>query len=75
MIDENKKSRVRHALNMLEPTSLPHQPVFKYMYNVVHVDEKWYYRTRKNQTVYCVPGEERPRRTCENKNYIEKTSA
>ena len=61
---ENKRTRVQHALNMLEPNSLPHQPVFKHMYNVVHVGEKWYYRTRKGQKVYCAPGEERPRRSC-----------
>lgn len=72
LTDENKKARVQHALNMLEPSSIPHNPIFKHMYNVVHVDEKWFYRTRKSQKVYCAPGEERPRRTCKSKNYIEK---
>ncbi|CAL5044632.1 unnamed protein product [Urochloa decumbens] len=72
LTDENKKARVQHALNMLEPSTIPHQPIFKNMYNVIHADEKWYYRTRSNQKFYCAPGEERPRRTCKSKNYIEK---
>ena len=72
LTDENKKARVQHALNMLEPSTIPHQPVFKHMYNVIHADEKWYYRTRSNQKYYCAPGEERPRRTCKSKSYIEK---
>jgi hypothetical protein len=49
LTDENKKTRVQHALNMLEPSSIPHQPVFRLMYNVVHAGEKWYYITRKTQ--------------------------
>jgi len=36
LTDENKKARVQHALNMLEPSTIPHQPVFKHMYNVIH---------------------------------------
>ena len=72
LTDENKKARVQHALNMLEPSTIPHQPVFRHMYNVIHADEKWYYRTRSTQKFYCAPGEERPRRTCKSKNYIEK---
>ncbi|KAG2634225.1 hypothetical protein PVAP13_2NG155506 [Panicum virgatum] len=72
LTDENKKARVQHALNMLEPGTVPHQPVFKLMYNVIHADEKWYYRTKANQKYYCTPGEERPRRTCKSKSYIEK---
>jgi hypothetical protein len=49
LTDENKKTRVQHALNMSEPSSIPHQPVFRLMYNVVHAGEKWYYITRKTQ--------------------------
>jgi len=72
LTDENNKAQVQHALNMLEPSTIPHQPVFRHMYNVIHADEKWYYRTRSTQKFYCAPGEERPRRTCKSKNYIEK---
>jgi len=45
---------------MLEPHIVPHQPVFKSMYNMVHMDEKWFNRTRENQKVYCVLDEEGP---------------
>ena len=40
LTDENKKARMHHALNMLEPSTIPHQPVFRHMYNVIHADEK-----------------------------------
>lgn len=69
---ENMRARVRHCLNMIEPDTIHDQPVFKSMYNVVHIDEKWFYRTKANQKVYCAPDEERPHRTCKSKNYIEK---
>jgi hypothetical protein len=72
LTEENKKARMQHALNMLEPSSIPHQPVFRHMYNVIHADEKWYYSTRKTQKFYCAPGEQRPRRSCKSKNYIQK---
>ena len=49
--EENMKSRVLYALQHLEPSSLPLKPTFKAGYNVVHIDEKWFYRTRKNQKV------------------------
>jgi hypothetical protein len=72
LTDENKRTRVQYCLGMLEPHSVPLQPVFKSNYNVVHMDEKWFNRTKATQKVYCAPGEEGPRRTCKSKNYIEK---
>ena len=45
---------------------------FKPLYNVVYIDEKWFYRTRKNQKYYLANDEERPQRTVKSKNFIEK---
>jgi len=42
------------------------------MYNVVHIDEKWFYMTRKKEKYYLLPIEEEPYRTCQGKNYIGK---
>jgi hypothetical protein len=38
----------------------------------VHIDEKWFYRNKKNQTVYLAPGEEPPHLETKNKGYIQK---
>ena len=42
------------------------------MYRIVHVDEKFFYRTRKSQNFYLALDEEDPERVTKNKNYIEK---
>ncbi|XP_062201321.1 uncharacterized protein LOC133903865 [Phragmites australis] len=69
---ENKKARVRFCLNMLDHTSLPHQPTFQGMYNIIYIDEKWFYRTKQTQTYYLALDEEDPERTTQSKNFIEK---
>ena len=45
---------------------------FKPMYNIVYIDEKWFYRTRKNQKYYLANDEDRPHREVKSKNFIEK---
>jgi hypothetical protein len=45
--DGYMKDRLRFCLSMLEETSIPHDPVLKSMYNVVHINEKWFYMTIK----------------------------
>ena len=45
---------------------------FKPLYNVVYIDEKWFYRTRRNQKYYLANDEERPQRAVKSKNFIEK---
>jgi hypothetical protein len=57
LTDENKKARVKYCLSMMNGLS------FKPLYNVVYIDEKWFYRTRKNQKYYLANDEERPQRT------------
>lgn len=70
--DENKKSRLRFCLSMLEDVNTPENPVFKGMYNVVHVDEKWFFMTKKNTIVYLTQDEDDPHRMVPNKNFIKK---
>jgi hypothetical protein len=57
---------------MLEEYSWPNQPKFKYLDNVIHVDEKWFYMTKKCRNFYLLPGEEDSYRTVQNKNSIDK---
>jgi hypothetical protein len=67
------KERVRFCLQMLDILSLPDDiPTFKALYNVIYIDEKWFYRTKKNQIYYLAPGEQIPRRHVKSKNFIEK---
>ncbi|KAI5439433.1 hypothetical protein KIW84_024998 [Lathyrus oleraceus] len=72
MKDSNMKDRLRFCLSMLEETSLPHDPEFKSMHNIVHIDEKWFYMTKKSANYYLLENENEPYRTCKNKNFIGK---
>ncbi|XP_074264466.1 uncharacterized protein LOC141586956 [Silene latifolia] len=42
--------------------------IFNEMSNVIHMDEKWFYITEDNETVYVVEGEELPHRCCQSKS-------
>ncbi|XP_062205229.1 uncharacterized protein LOC133907240 [Phragmites australis] len=72
LTEENKKSRLRFCISMLDIHSIPHDPIFKGMYNMVYIDEKWFYMTKKCQNYYLAPGEDKPLRTVKNKNFIGK---
>lgn len=72
LTEENKKSRIRFCLSMLENSSIPHDPIFKGMYNIIYIDEKWFYMTKKSETYYLLPDEEDPLRTTKSKNFIGK---
>ncbi|KAM0854018.1 hypothetical protein ACQ4PT_050688 [Festuca glaucescens] len=76
LTEENKKARVDYWLRHLEPCSLEHifayDPTFKAGMNVVHIDEKWFFRTRKTQKMYLSHREKAPERECKHKNHIQK---
>jgi hypothetical protein len=57
---------------MLESSTIPHDPTFKTMDNIVHIDEKWFYMTKKSMNYYMLPEEDVPERTCKSKNFIGK---
>lgn len=48
MKEENKTTRLKFCLSMMESATIPHDPTFKAMYNIVHIDEKWFYMTKKS---------------------------
>ncbi|KAH7841708.1 hypothetical protein Vadar_033271 [Vaccinium darrowii] len=70
--DEAKKARLRFCLSMLEPSSVGIDPLFKSMYNYVHIDEKWFYMTKESEKIYILPEEDEPLRTCKSKRFITK---
>ncbi|KAF7133354.1 hypothetical protein RHSIM_Rhsim09G0038900 [Rhododendron simsii] len=70
--DQNKIARLHFCLSMLEPNSLQTQPMFKAMYNYVHIDEKWFYMTKESERYYVLPDEDQSHRTCKSKRFIAK---
>ena len=56
--EDNKRSRLQFCVSMLDQGSLQSEPKFVGMYNVVHIDEKWFYMTRKDENYYLHPNEQ-----------------
>ncbi|XP_028771268.1 uncharacterized protein LOC114728523 [Neltuma alba] len=70
--EENKIAQLKFCLSMIENGSVPGDLTFKSMYNVVHIDEKWFYMTKKTVNYYMLSIENDPLRTVQNKNFIGK---
>ena len=71
LTEENKISRMKHALSFLRPSSRTNH-VFASMHNVVHVDEKWFYVTKVKKRFYVFADEELPKRSAKSKHFITK---
>ncbi|XP_057779623.1 uncharacterized protein LOC130998210 [Salvia miltiorrhiza] len=69
---QNRLSRLKWSLNKLSSITEDGFIKFQSMYNTIHIDEKWFYRTKTNDRYYILPNEEEPYRTCKSKRYIEK---
>ena len=46
--EENKQARLRWVLSKLDASTLPNNPKFENMKNIIHADEKWFNGTQKN---------------------------
>ena len=68
--EENKRVRLEFCLSMLE--GIPHDPMFKSMHNIIHIDEKWFYMTKKSENYYLLLEEGEPHRTYKSKIFIAK---
>ena len=68
LMDCNKIARLQFCLSMLQPSSNS----FQDMYDVIHVDEKWFYMTKATKRYYLADGELEPLRSCKSKRVIEK---
>ena len=79
LTDANQRARLEYALRHLEPCSITSlggiKPTFRADMDVVHIDEKWFYRTRKTQNMYLSHREEAPHRECKNKATFRKLSS
>lgn len=63
-------SRLEFCLSMLDESTTSDNFKFKEIYNYVHIDEKWFYMTQKDQTYYLVNGEYDPNNSCQSKDFI-----
>ena len=70
--EENKRERLQFCVSMLEKESIPHDPQFINMNNIIHIDEKWFYLTKKKENYYILANEKEPYRTCKSKNFVGK---
>ncbi|EEE52153.1 hypothetical protein OsJ_33993 [Oryza sativa Japonica Group] len=70
--EANKKERLRWCVGMLDHRTLPNNPKFIEMENIIHIDEKWFNATKKDKTYYLHPLEPEPYKTVQNKNAIEQ---
>jgi len=70
--EENKKERLQWCISMLDKRTLPNEPKFIEMDNIIHIDEKWFNTTSTYRKYYMLPDEDDPHRTVQNKNFIGK---
>ncbi|XP_057517960.1 uncharacterized protein LOC130798880 [Amaranthus tricolor] len=69
----HKIRRLNFILSQIIPPTVDNLLKFSLMYNVVHIDEKWFYMSRKTPRYYLFPWEEEePYRCVQNKNFIGK---
>ncbi|CAO2836406.1 unnamed protein product [Amaranthus hypochondriacus] len=70
---EHKVNRLNFILSQIIPATVNTLPKFSLMYNVVHIDEKWFYMSRETQRFYLFTWkEEEPYRCVQNKQFIGK---
>jgi len=69
LTDEHLFARIDYCLSMRDPENLAR---YQTMYDMVHVDEKWFFLTSDNECYILADGEEPPYRSVCHKGYISK---
>ncbi|KAK9723962.1 hypothetical protein RND81_05G037300 [Saponaria officinalis] len=69
---KNKIARINWVLSKISASSLGGNLVYDTMYDIVHIDEKFFTMTRTTTNYYMLPNEPRPHRTCQSKRFISK---
>ncbi|GJS65415.1 hypothetical protein Tco_0679979 [Tanacetum coccineum] len=72
LTSENERARLEFCLSKISRSLSSSSPVFHDMFDVVHIDEKWFYMSRPSKRYYLVPGENEPLRTCKSKKFMTK---
>ncbi|XP_056691725.1 uncharacterized protein [Spinacia oleracea] len=68
----HKIARLQYIMNQAIPGTVNTLPKFSDMYNVIHIDEKWFYMSQETQRFYLFPWEDDPYRACQSKRFISK---
>ncbi|XP_057250602.1 uncharacterized protein LOC130591341 [Beta vulgaris subsp. vulgaris] len=69
---KHKTDRLKFILSHIIPPTVTSKPRFDCLYNMVHIDEKWFFMSRITQRFYLLSDEEDPYRACQSKNFITK---
>ncbi|XP_057526564.1 uncharacterized protein LOC130805796 [Amaranthus tricolor] len=72
LTDANKARRVEWILSLIQEDTIHHHPMYKGMYDFIHIDEKWFYLTQKTQRVYLAHKEKIPYRAGKSSKFIPK---
>ncbi|GJX13706.1 hypothetical protein Tco_0205464 [Tanacetum coccineum] len=72
LTSENERARLEFCLSKISRSLTSSSHVFHDMFDVVHIDEKWFYMSRPSKRYYLVPGENEPLRTCKSKKFMTK---
>ena len=67
-----KMARIRWAIRLIMDYTIPQEPTYYSMYDFIHIDEKWFYLTQKNQRVYLANNEPYPHRSASSRTKIPK---
>lgn len=70
--NHHKRAQLQFCLSVIDHTSLPDEPKFIDMYNIVHIDEKWFYMSINTEKYYLLPVEEDLLCQCQSSHYIGK---
>jgi hypothetical protein len=62
-MEQNKREALQWCLKMLDQRTLPHDPKFRAMENIIHMDKKGFNTTSKCKKYYMLLGDNDPHRT------------
>ncbi|XP_057543493.1 uncharacterized protein LOC130821721 [Amaranthus tricolor] len=72
LTDANKIRRVEWILSLIQEDTIQRHPIYKGMYDYIHIDEKWFYLTKKTQRVYLAHKEKVPYKAAKSSKFIPK---
>ncbi|XP_074266732.1 uncharacterized protein LOC141590013 [Silene latifolia] len=70
--EKNKLARLLFSLAHLDYHEITKRVVFKDQSNIIHMDEKWFSKTKVSTRFYLSKGETEPHRCVQSKSFIEK---
>ncbi|XP_057548137.1 uncharacterized protein LOC130826573 [Amaranthus tricolor] len=73
LTDANKIRRVEWILSLIQEDTIQRHSIYKVMYDFIHMDEKWFYLTKKTQRVYLAHKEKVPYKAAKSSKFIPKS--